>query len=104
MKKHNQRYESLNSELIFPIYIDTRRVKDSISIMEEGFHKTSSISEEGSKETGRTIETTADGNTKFLSVFGGFKKEKTQANKNNQSYENEYTDAYLFYKVLNEML
>ena len=104
MKKHNKKSESINSELIFPIYIDTRRVKDSISIMEEGFHKTSSISEEGSKETGRTIETNAGGNVKFLSLFGGFKNERTQANKNNRSYENEYTDAYLFYKVLNELL
>ncbi len=87
---------------IFPIYLDTLRIKDTIAIICDGTARLSLVTKDVTNQMGRETKIKVSGNLYKVSGEGGNTNKTGTTNHHSEQYEKEHTDASLFYKLLQE--
>lgn len=88
--------------LIFPIYLDTMRIKDTLAIINDGITNIYSVTKDTTNETEKEKGVKASGDLYKISLDAGVSKNSLSTNKHSEQYERVHTDTSLFYKVLEE--
>lgn len=94
--------ENIKIKPIFPVYLDTMRIKDTIAMLENGISSISSITKDITNEVGKGSGANVGASLYKIELGLNTNIQKTSVNKSNESYEKIHTDASLFYKLLEE--
>ncbi|MBR4110420.1 MAG: hypothetical protein IKK43_01850 [Clostridia bacterium] len=103
-KKKNIKTEDKKLIPIFPIYLDTMRIRDTIAILEDGITSMRSVTKDITNEKGDNINTKISSSLYKISFGADYIKNNSSINKHNEQYEKIHTDTSLFNKILTEFI
>lgn len=101
-KKKNDRIEKIIP--IFPIYLNTMRIKDTIAILEDGISSMRSVTNDIVNQKGDNISSNVGGSLYSINVALDTEIKHNNISKHNEHFEKIHTDASLFYKILMEFI
>lgn len=101
-KKMKQKEEKVIP--IFPIYLNTMRIKDTIAILEDGISSMRSVTNDIINQKSDNVSSKAEGSLYSINVGLGAEIKNDSISKHNEQFEKIHTDASLFYKVLMEFM
>lgn len=87
---------------IFPIYLDTMRIKDTLAIVNDGITNIYSVTKDTTNQSEKEKGIKGSGDLYKVALDVGFSKNSAITNKHSEQYERVHTDTSLFYKVLQE--
>lgn len=87
---------------IFPIYLDTMRIKDTLAIVNNGITNIYTVTKDTTNESENGIGIKGSGDLYKVSLEGTFNKNQAITNRHSEHFERVHTDTSLFYKVLEE--
>lgn len=87
---------------IFPIYLDTMRIKDTLAIINDGITNIYSVTKNTTNQYENNKGIKGSGDLYKVTLDVGTSKKSAITNKHSEQYERVHTDTSLFYKVLQE--
>ena len=87
---------------IFPIYLDTMRIKDTLAIVNDGITNIYSVTKDTTNQSEKEKGIKGSGDLYKVALDAGISKSSAITNKHSEQYERVHTDTSLFYKVLQE--
>ncbi len=89
---------------IFPIYLNTMRIKDTIAILEDGISSMRSVTNEIVSEKDNSVGSKVEGSLYKIALEIGNEIKSGNINKHNEHFDKIHTDASLFNKILVEFI
>ena len=87
---------------IFPIYLDTMRIKDTLAIINDGITNIYSVTKNTTNQYENNKGIKGSGDLYKVTLGVGVSKNSAVTNKHSEQYERVHTDTSLFYKVIQE--
>lgn len=87
---------------IFPIYLDTMRIKDTLAIINDGITNIYSVTKNTTNQYENNKGIKGSGDLYKVTLDVDTSKKSAITNKHSEQYERVHTDTSLFYKVLQE--
>lgn len=100
-KKNKKRIEE-KCIPIFPIYLDTMRIKDTLAIVNDGITNIYSVTKDTTNQSDKEKGIRGSGDLYKVALNVGISKNTAITNKQSEQFERVHTDTSLFYKVLEE--
>ena len=100
-KKNKERVEE-KCIPIFPIYLDTMRIKDTLAIVNDGITNIYSVTKDTTNQSDKEKGIRGSGDLYKVALNVGISKNTAITNKQSEQFERVHTDTSLFYKVLEE--
>lgn len=99
-KKEKEKEEKVKP--IFPIYLNTMRIKDTIAILEDGITSMRSVTKDIINQKSDNVSSKGEGSLYSINVGLNTEIKNDNVSKHNEHFEKIHTDASLFYKILME--
>lgn len=103
-KKEKGKEKEEKSKPIFPIYLNTMRIKDTIAILEDGISSMHSVTNDIINQKSDNVSSKAEGSLYSINVGLDTEIRNDNISKHNEHFEKIHTDASLFYKILMEFI
>lgn len=88
---------------MFPIYIDTKKVKDNLAIKCDGITTMYSVSEDFGNHSEKGLGISVESGIYKTTLKNDLANKKTNSKNHSEKYERIHTDASLLYKLLEEL-